>query len=147
MFSALQYSFVYYKGKSVGIAPDHRISKFSCRRTQIFIKQCRRLQIAFFPEPQIYKKCMSKFEDQLYYTAEKRSKNQKVSLTFFQTYAYFHQSDSNKVLISKCSFSIHFQYVLAHFVIQQFLPFIFLFVKLFLCLCNGVLGQRGKKRN
>ena len=39
------------EGGGVGIAADCRISKSAYRRTQIFIKKCRRLQISYLPEP------------------------------------------------------------------------------------------------
>ena len=36
---------VTYKEGGVGVAADRRMSKFSCRRTQIFVKQCQMPQI------------------------------------------------------------------------------------------------------
>ena len=50
-------------------------------------------------------------------------------LTSFKTQGYFHQSYSNKLLMNKCSFLMHFQLVSPRFVIQlglstEFLSFL-----------------------
>ena len=58
---------------------------------------------------------------------KKETKIKKVSLTSFQPYAYFHKSDSNKVLICKCSFSVHFQLVSTPCFIELFLSYAFFF--------------------
>ena len=36
-------------GGGAGVTADRRISTFACRRTQIFIKQCRKPQNSYLP--------------------------------------------------------------------------------------------------
>ena len=44
-------SLIAEKGEGVRVAAHRRISKFASRRTQIFLKQCRRPQILYLLEP------------------------------------------------------------------------------------------------
>ena len=59
------------EGGCVGVAPDHRMSKLACHRTQILIKAVD----LTFAGALDFKKIMLNFVDELYYTAEKRRKN------------------------------------------------------------------------
>ena len=38
-------------GMDVGVAANRRMSNFTCCRTQIFIKECRRPKTEYLPEP------------------------------------------------------------------------------------------------